>query len=79
MNAEFEGRPLETQLSTARYLLAQFIAQIEEYEAMTSEERRTPHGRDLGKRIAGLREGRAKWQARAKELVAEIERQDSGN
>ena len=71
--SESPGRPAEAQLTTARMLLAQFVAQIEEYEGMNREVRRTPHGRDLKRRLDGLRAGREKWQARVDELVAEIE------
>lgn len=66
------GRPAEAQLTTARMLLAQFIVQIEEYEAMNREQRRTPRGRDLSSRIVGLREGREKWQTRVDELEEQI-------
>jgi len=56
----------------AAIILAQYIAQIEEFEAMSRKQRRTPRGRDLADRIDGLREGREKWQrsldaARARE------------
>lgn len=64
-------RSIQAQLSTARNLLVQFIAQIEEYEAMNRRQRRTPRGRDLAARIEGLREGRATWEARIAELEAE--------
>ncbi|GGD33230.1 hypothetical protein GCM10010915_12030 [Microbacterium faecale] len=75
MDGIFEkpGRPAEAQLSTARMLLAQFITQIDEFEDMNRQQRRTPRGRDLASRIYGLREGRAKWQARVVELEAQIE------
>lgn len=65
-------RPAEKQLTTALLLLAQFEAQITEYEAMNRAERRTPRGRDLQSRIGGLREGHAKWKARAAELRSQI-------
>ena len=55
-------------------LLAQFIVQIEEFEAMNREERRSPRGRDLTRRIDGLREGRAEWEKRVAELEAEVAR-----
>lgn len=67
-------RTPEAQLTTARMLLAQFIVQIEEFEAMNREERRTPRGRDLANRIDGLREGRATWEKRVAELEAEVAR-----
>lgn len=73
MSATVEGRSLEAQLATARFLLAQFIAQIDEYEAMGSKRRiRTMRGRELSRRIYGLREGKAKWEARAADLEARI-------
>lgn len=62
------GRSATAQLATARHLLAQFEAQITEYEAMNREERRTPRGRDLTARIAGLRQGHTTWTARAAQL-----------
>jgi len=80
MDGIFEkpGRPAEAQLTTARMLLAQFITQIEEFDGMNREQRRTPRGRDLSSRIVGLREGREKWQARVDELEpqAEAEREE---
>lgn len=69
MNGE---RSPQAQLSTARYLLAQFIAQLDEYEAMNRAQRRTPRGRDLTARLDGLRAGKAKWEARATKLQARI-------
>lgn len=75
MDGIFEkpGRPADAQLGTARHLLAQFITQVEEFEGMNREQRRTPRGRDLSSRIDGLREGREKWQARVDELEKQIE------
>jgi len=64
------GRPVEDQLRTARMLLAQFVVQIEEFEGMNRRQRRTPRGRDLARRIDGLREGHAKWKQRVAELEA---------
>lgn len=66
------GRTSEAQLSTARMLLAQFIVQIEEFEGMKREQRRTARGRDLSSRIEGLRAGRKTWAARVAELEAQI-------
>ena len=65
-------RPVRAQLTTARMLLAQFIAQLEEVAAMNREARRTPRGRDLAKRLDGLNEGREKWAARVAELEARL-------
>lgn len=65
-------RAPEAQLTTARMLLAQFITQIEEFEGMNREQRRSPRGRDLSARIDGLREGREKWTARVADLEAQI-------
>lgn len=66
-------RPLEAQLTTARILLAQYAAQIDEYDGMNREQRRSPAGRDLSSRIVGLRAGLKKWMTRAAELEAAIE------
>lgn len=65
-------RPVEAQLTTARLLLAQFIAQLDEYAAMNREARRTPRGRDLSARIDGLNEGHEKWAAKVAELEARL-------
>lgn len=65
-------RTPDAQLTTARMLLAQFITQIEEFEDMNREQRRTDRGRDLSSRIDGLREGHAKWTATVAELEAQI-------
>ena len=65
-------RSPQAQLSTARYLLAQFITQLDEFEAMNRQQRRTPRGRDLAARLAGLREGRAKWEGRVAGLEARV-------
>lgn len=65
-------RTPEAQLTTARMLLAQFIVQIEEFEGMNREQRRTDRGRDLSSRIQGLRAGRKKWADRVAELEAQI-------
>ncbi len=55
-------------LSTARLLVAQFDAQIAEFEGMNRAARRTPRGRDLASRIDELRAGHAEWTARVNEL-----------
>lgn len=52
----------EVRSGIAAMMLVQFIAQIEEFEAMNRKARRTEHGRDLAARIDTLREGRAKWE-----------------
>lgn len=67
------GRPAENQISTARYLLTLFIAQIDEYEAMNREQRRTPRGKELEARIDALRQGRATQEARIAELEQETD------
>ena len=65
-------RPVTAQLTTARLLLAQFIAQLDEYAAMNREARRTPRGRDLSARLDGLKDGREKWAAKVDELEARL-------
>ena len=65
-------RPVRAQLTTARMLLAQFIAQLDEFAAMNREARRTPRGRDLAERLGGLKEGRTKWAARVADLEARL-------
>lgn len=65
-------RSTKAQLGTAKFLLAQFIAQIDEFEAMNREQRRTPRGRDISSRMDGLREGRAKWSERVRVLEARL-------
>lgn len=72
-------RTPEAQLTTARMLLAQFITQIEEFEGMNREQRRTPRGRDLSSRIGGLRDGRGKWAARVAELEAQTTNHEIGS
>lgn len=62
------GRTATAQLTTARILIAQFEAQITEYETMNWEARRTPRGRDLAQRLPGLRDGLTTWRARAQKL-----------
>lgn len=63
-------RPVAAQLTTARMLLAQFIAQLDEYAAMNRDARRSPRGRDLASRLDGLKAGREKWAAKVEELEA---------
>lgn len=73
-------RSATAQLLTARVLLAQFDAQLDEYAAMNRGTRRgTARGQDLTRRLTGLREGRAKWAARVRELepLAEAEKETS--
>lgn len=65
-------RPVEAQLTTARLLLAQFIAQLDEFAAMNRDGRRTPRGRDLSARLDGLKDGRKKWAAKVDELEARL-------
>ena len=65
-------RPVEAQLTTAKLLLAQFIAQLDEYAAMNREARRTPRGRDLSARLDGLKEGRETWAAKVEKLEARL-------
>ena len=65
-------RPLEAQLATARILLAQYAVQIDEYDGMNREKRRTERGKDLSSRITGLRAGVRKWTTRAAELEGQI-------
>lgn len=65
-------RPVKAQLTTARMLVAQFVAQLDEYAGMNREARRTPRGRELSKRLNGLNEGREKWSARVAELEARL-------
>ena len=64
--------PVEAQLTTARLLLAQFIAQLDEYAVMNREARRTPRGLDLSARLDGLKEGREKWAKKVDELEARL-------
>lgn len=66
------GRPPEAQLATARMLLVQCAAQIDEYDGMNREQRRTARGKDLASRIVGMRAGLRKWMTRAAELEAAI-------
>lgn len=66
------GRPLEAQLATARILVGQYTVQVDEYDGMNREQRRTPRGKDLASRIVGLRAGLKKWTERAAELEAAI-------
>lgn len=66
------SRPLKAQLTTARMILAQFIVQIEEFEGMNREQRRTPRGRDLTNRIDALRTGHATWTANVAGLEEQI-------
>lgn len=65
-------RPVAAQLTTAKLLLAQFIAQLDEYAAMNREARRTPRGKDLSARLDGLKAGREKWTAKVDELEARL-------
>lgn len=76
--SEPHGRPLKTQLATARMLLAQYAAQIDEYDGMNREQRRSDRGRDLSSRIVGLRAGLAKWMTRAAELEKAIAAEAEG-
>lgn len=73
MGALHSERSLEAQLATARILLAQYAVQIDEYDGMNREQRRTERGKDLASRIVGLRSGLRKWMTRAAELEAQIE------
>ncbi|WP_336647537.1 hypothetical protein [Microbacterium sp. MMO-10] len=72
MNAEVPTeRSTLTQLTTARLILAQFKAQIGEWESMGEKRRRrSVRGRDLGARIGGLHKGHAKWTQRVADLEA---------
>lgn len=71
-----EERPLEAQLTTARVLLAQFTAQLDEWKHMPPSRRaRTARGKGLKRRLQGLREGHAAWTARAAALEARIAEQ----
>jgi hypothetical protein len=56
------SRGVEEQLRTARMLLAEFIAQIEEHDETGAH----------ADRIDQLREGKAKWTARVAELEAQV-------
>lgn len=78
MDALLSDRPLEAQLATARILLAQYAVQIDEYDGMNREQRRSPRGGDLSSRIVGLRTGLKKWMTRAAELEAAIEAEKEG-
>jgi hypothetical protein len=66
------SRTVEAQLTTARVVLAQFRAQIAEFDGMNREDRRTERGRDLAARIEGLREGLATWEKRVAHLEAAL-------
>ncbi|MGB3413621.1 MAG: hypothetical protein WBA28_02785 [Microbacteriaceae bacterium] len=66
------GRSLEAQLTTAKMILAQFITQISEYEAMNREQRRSPKGRAFAERMDGLREGHDQWADRVRILEQQI-------
>ncbi|QPZ39721.1 hypothetical protein [Paramicrobacterium chengjingii] len=67
------ARSASKQLGTARMLLAQFDAQIQEFEGMNREARRTERGRDLAKRIDVLRDGQATWRDRVADLEKRAE------
>lgn len=60
------SRDLKAQLTTARMLLAQFIVQIDEFEGMNREQRRTPRGR---------RTGYTTWTDRVADLEAQVNSQ----
>jgi hypothetical protein len=69
-------RDPKDQLFTARLILEQFNAQIEEFDGMNRQDRRgTARGRDLSTRIDGLRDGQAKWAARVTELEERMARE----
>ena len=64
-------RSVKAQLSTARLLLAQFDQQLAEWRHMSPARRkRTVRGRDLARRMDGLKAGREKWAARVADLEA---------
>ncbi|WP_437582714.1 hypothetical protein ACSAGD_10635 [Paramicrobacterium sp. CJ85] len=67
------SRDTKAQLATARMLLAQFNTQIQEFEGMNREARRTARGRDLTNRIDGLRQGHQTWTERVAELEKQVE------
>lgn len=68
-----EERPLIAQLTTARILLAQFEEQLNEWKHLGPKQRqRTVRGKDLTRRLHGLREGHATWTARVADLEARI-------
>ena len=75
---EPHGRPLKAQLATAQMILAQYAAQIDEYDGMNREQRRSKRGRDLSSRIVGLRAGLAKWMTRAADLEHAIAAEAGG-
>lgn len=79
------GRTLEAQLGTARYLLAQFITQLDEYDAHMRLGKR---GRRLAinrgtfdptiiERHDVLVVGRVTWEERVAELLDEIAERDA--
>lgn len=76
--SEPHGRPLKAQLATAQMILAQYAAQIDEYDGMNREQRRSKRGRDLSSRIVGLRAGLAKWMTRAADLEHAIAAEAGG-
>ncbi|CAN7516627.1 hypothetical protein LJR042_003528 [Microbacterium maritypicum] len=76
--SDHHGRPLAAQLATARIILAQYAAQIDEHDGMNREQRRSDRGRDLSSRIVGLRAGLKKWMTRAAELEKAIAAEAGG-
>ncbi|WP_292698111.1 hypothetical protein [Microbacterium sp. 69-10] len=64
-------RTAAQQLATARLLLGQFEAQLREWKHMGAKKRlRSARGKDLARRMPGLKAGHAKWTARVEDLEA---------
>jgi len=68
-----EERPLVAQLTTARLLLAQLGEQLAEWKHMAPKRRRTTaRGKDLARRLDGLKAGHTTWTERVADLEARI-------
>lgn len=65
-------RSLPQQLATARFLLAQFRVQLDEYKAMSKGQRMSPRGLEISARLSGLAAGEKKWAARVSVLERRI-------
>ncbi|WP_417556151.1 hypothetical protein [Microbacterium sp.] len=77
MNTPSVERTAAQQLATARLLLGQFEAQLREWKHMGPKKRqRSARGRDLARRMDGLKTGHATWTARVADLEARASVED---